>query len=99
MTIKWNKTAIKNLFSAIEFFENNGFYDYAEQLESDILKEISELPKRHYQYAPDRFRIANDGSFRAFVVDNYRVSFRVKPNEIQILRIRHTRRKSIFYKR
>lgn len=99
MTIKWNKTAIKNLLSVIEFIETNGFHKYAEQLETDILRVIRELPQNHSQYAIDRFRTANDGTFRAFIIDNYRVSFRVKPNEIQILRIRHTKRKPVFYKK
>jgi plasmid stabilization system protein ParE len=41
-------------------------------------------------YSLDRFKVNNDGSYRAFEKYHYRVSYRVLPNEIRILRIRHT---------
>ncbi|WP_436410334.1 type II toxin-antitoxin system RelE/ParE family toxin [Parapedobacter flavus] len=51
------------------------------------------------QYPLDRFREGNDGSYRATMVDDYRISFRVKPDQIQIIRIWHGSRKPRFYKR
>ncbi|RYE21491.1 MAG: hypothetical protein EOP42_25800 [Sphingobacteriaceae bacterium] len=35
----------------------------------------------------------NDGSFYAFEIDSYRISYRKLPDEIRILRIKHTSRK------
>lgn len=99
MTIKWNKNAVKSLIAAITFIEENGYEDYAEKLEHHILSLIKNLPKTHLQYPLDRFREANDGSYRALTVDDYRISFRVKPDQIQIIRIRHGSRKPRFYKR
>lgn len=99
MTIKWNKMAVKSLIAAITFIEENGYEDYAEKLESHILNLVKNLPERHLQYPLDRFRVANDGSYRAAIVDEYRISFRVKSDEIQIIRIRHTSRKPQSYKR
>ena len=99
MDIKWNKTALKNLISALEFLEDNQFHNYSVQFENEVIQKIKDLPNSFQQYALDQFRHQNDGSFRVFFVDSYRISFRVKPNEIQILRIRHTSRKPHLYKK
>jgi len=99
MIIKWNKVAVKSLMSAISFIEENGYESYAEKLENRILSLVKNLPENHLQYPLDRLRLANDGSYRAAIVDDYRISFRVKPTEIQVVRIRHTSRKPRYYKR
>jgi plasmid stabilization system protein ParE len=99
MTIKWNKLAVKNLLSAIEFIEELGYLEYAQKLESEILSRISELPKNYAQYPKDRFKSNNDGTYYAFIMDHYRISFRVIEEEIRIIRIRHTSRKPKYYKR
>ncbi|TDE11591.1 type II toxin-antitoxin system RelE/ParE family toxin [Dyadobacter psychrotolerans] len=92
MSIKWNKIAIKQLLNIIQFIEENDFDNYSELLENDILKKIKDLPATHSHQSPDRFKTNNDGSYRAFEIDRYRISFRVLLNEIRILQIRHTSR-------
>ena len=93
MKIKWSKIAVNNLISAIDYLEKMGYYKYAGKLENEILNAIQKLPRTHLLYELDRFRFKNDSSFKAFVIDKYRISFRVKSSEIHILRIRHTSRK------
>lgn len=44
-------------------------------------------------YEKDAQKINNDGSFRAYYVYNYKNSYRITDDEIQILRVRHTSRK------
>lgn len=99
MKIKWNKTALKNLIAALEFFEENNSFDYSLRFENELIEKIKDLPNSFQQYTLDKFRFENDGSYRVLFIDSYRISFRVKPNEIQILRIRHTSRKPILYKK
>ena len=41
-------------------------------------------------YAPDKYRINNDGSFRAYELHRYRIAYRLTEKEIIILRVRHT---------
>ena len=50
----------------------------------DILETLTEI------YELDNQKNANDGSFRAYYVFNYKVSHRIIDEEIQILRVRHT---------
>ena len=93
MKIKWSKTALNNLMAAIDYLEQKGYYKYAAELENEILKTIQELPRTYLQYENDRFKFNNDSTFKAFIIDKYRVSFRVILSEIHILRVRHTSRK------
>jgi plasmid stabilization system protein ParE len=93
MNIKWSKTALNNLMAALEYLEQKGYYKYAAKLENEILKTIQALPRTHLHYENDRFKLNNDSTFKAFIIDKYRLSFRVILSEIHILRIRHTSRK------
>lgn len=55
MTIKWNKTAVKNIITAIEFIEENGYPDYAEKPESEILTRINTLSEDSLHYLSGSF--------------------------------------------
>ncbi len=93
MPIKWSKAAVQQLLDAIRFIEENDFHSYAEELERDILSRIRNLPQHPTIYPLDKYRRNKDGTYHAFEVDQYRVSYRNKKNEIRIVRIRHTSRK------
>lgn len=97
MRIKWNKSAVQQLLDAIRFIEENGFYSYAEELEKEILSRIRNIPQNPVIYPIDKYRRNNDGSYRAFEVDQYRVSYRSKDDEVRIVRIRHTSRRTKKY--
>lgn len=38
----------------------------------------------------DKYKINNNGNYRAFELHRYRISYLVKENEVVIVRIRHT---------
>jgi plasmid stabilization system protein ParE len=95
MVVKWNKIAIKQLFDAVDFIEEAGFQGYAESLEKEILLKIRNLPGNSNLYPLDKYRKNNDGSYYAFEVENYRISYRLRKQEIRIVRIRHTSRKPL----
>ncbi|UKT64059.1 type II toxin-antitoxin system RelE/ParE family toxin [Pedobacter mucosus] len=93
MKIKWSKLAVKHLLEIIQYLEDNEQFDYAEKIEIQILSKIKALPSKENIFQADRLKINNDGSFQAFEIDNYRISFRTIRSEIRILRIRHTGRR------
>ena len=93
MEVKWNKLAVKQLMDAIQYLEENELIDYAEKVEKDILSKIKALTKNFALYQLDRLKRNNDGSFHAFEINHYRISYRKLPKEIRILRIRHTSRR------
>lgn len=55
-----------------------------------ILKEIASITTDPEIYEIDKFKLENDGSYRAATVFSYRLSYRILPNYIYILRLRHT---------
>lgn len=93
MQIKWNKSAVKQLIKIIEYLESKNETIYAEHLEKEIFDQTNSLIHHKYLYQIDRIKQNNDGSFFAFEIDSYRVSYRKLPSEIRILRIRHTSRR------
>ena len=42
-------------------------------------------------YNPDKYKINNDGSYRAFEKHHYRIVYRSQKNIIRVLRVRHTK--------
>lgn len=58
-----------------------GIYDSVTILKND--NEIYEL---------DEMKISNNGSYRAYEIYNYRISYRIMSNSVNILRVRHTSR-------
>ena len=93
MKIKWNKLAVKQLMDAIQYLEENDLFDYAVKIETDILSKIEALRESYHNYQTDRLKKKNDGTFYAFEIDSYRISYRKLPKEIRILRIRHSSRR------
>lgn len=93
MKIKWNKLAVKQLLEIIQYLEDNDLVNYAEKIEIRILSKIHSLPNHLNTFQIDRLKKKNDGSFFAFEIDRYRISFRKINKEIRILRIRHSSRR------
>ncbi len=90
LQIKWNKQAIEQLDKAVEYIEQDSPAN-AEKVRQDVLLQIDSLIQRPEKFNPDKYKINNDGSFRAFELHHYRISYRLLTNEIRILRIRHTK--------
>jgi plasmid stabilization system protein ParE len=63
-------------------------------VKKEILLHLDHVKKNPWIFEEDRLKSPSDSTFRAFVVFNYRVVYRIIPDsgEIHILRIRHTSR-------
>ena len=97
MEIKWSKIAVRQLEKALDFIIKEGLAQYAAELQHDILLRIENLTDNYNIYQLDKYKTDNDGTYHAFEVDDYRISYRVINSEIRIIRIRHTSRKTIGY--
>lgn len=93
MKIKWNKLAVKQFLEIIQYLEDNDLVNYAEKIEIRILSKINSLPNHLNTFQIDRLKKNNNGSFFAFEIDRYRISFRRINKEIRILRVRHSSRR------
>lgn len=62
-----------------------------------ITASISKLAKHPERYSPDKYCLNNDGSYRAYEIDRYRIAYKISPPQIRIIRIRHTSREPLNY--
>lgn len=97
MEIKWSRPALDPLDKALNFITEKGYPSYADELEEKILARVENLVNNHDIYPADKYKKANDGTYHAFEVDEYRISYRVQNTFIKIIRIRHTSRKTRAY--
>lgn len=63
----------------------------AEKVKAKILASIQELADKPERYPKDKYRIDNDGSYRAFEIYKYRIAYHISQEQITIIMIRHTK--------
>jgi plasmid stabilization system protein ParE len=88
-SVSWDKTALQQFIAAIEYIAKDSLQN-AEKVHSEIIQKIELLPARPEIYPPDKYKMYNDGSFRAFELHRLRVAYYIDVDIIRILRIRHT---------
>ena len=69
----------------------------AEKVKAKILASIKELVKNPERHGPDKYRLNNNGSFRAYEIYKYRITYHVSGDEIHVIRIRHTKMNPLEY--
>jgi plasmid stabilization system protein ParE len=89
MVTVWSKEAKTELHKAYLYILLNSLQN-AEMVRDDIIDATIDLAKHPEKYPLDKFKNDNDGTWRAFEKHHYRVSYRIAPNEIRIVRMRHT---------
>lgn len=87
--IRWPGIAQKQLLKAYLYILQFSLQN-AEKVKNDILSSTNKIAENPERYPPDKFKLNNDGSFRAYEIHHYRIAYQIKEKEIIILRIRHT---------
>jgi plasmid stabilization system protein ParE len=65
--------------------------DSLEKVRDKILYSIQNLIKKPEVHAPDKYKLNNDGSYRAYEVYKYRITYHLSKEQITVIRIRHTK--------
>jgi plasmid stabilization system protein ParE len=89
MVTVWSKEAKAELHKAYLYILLDSLQN-AEMVRDDIIDATIDLPKYPEKHPLDKYKKDNDGTWRAFEKYHYRISYRVMPNEIRIVRMRHT---------
>jgi plasmid stabilization system protein ParE len=89
-------SAQQTFTEAINYIRKDSF-ENAGKVKSLILKSLSGLINNPEKYPPDKYRTGNDGSYRAFEMYKFRITYHIPSTEIRVLRIRHTRMNPIIY--
>jgi len=62
----------------------------AKKVPEDLTTTVYKAAGNPELHGPDKYKIDNDGSYRAFEKHRYRISYRFSKNIIRVLRVRHT---------
>lgn len=81
--VRWSKPAKEQFAEAIEYILNDSVQN-AEKFEKKLWNAIKKAVVFPESCAPDKHKTDNDGSYRAFVVYRYRVSYRIQRRDKNI---------------
>ncbi len=94
----WSKPALKQVEQIHKrLFEESKSLRVADDIIQKIFDSTDILENHPELYGLDRFKLNNDGTYHAFEIFSYRISYRVYKNTIRILRVRHTSREPLQY--
>lgn len=95
-SIVWSKSAEDSFFNHLRYIEADSPTS-AEKVARELIIVIDDLITNPEKFPPDRFKMANDGSYRAFEKFSLRVVYRFTKTEVKILRVRHVRQEPRAY--
>lgn len=96
MVVVWNLNAKQELKRIYEYILKES-YQNAIKVQQEIIDAVLSLPEHPDKYHPDKYKTNNDGTFRSFELYHHRISYRIKNDQIRIIRIRHTSRSPLLY--
>ncbi len=94
--VRWPPVAQNQLAKAYQYILSYS-YQNAEGVKKDILESTRNLAVNPEMHPPDKYKKNNDGSFRAYELHHYRITYRLTEKEIIIVRVRHTNMKPKVY--
>ena len=95
-TLRWNKVAINQFQALIEYIAQESPAN-AEKVAHEVLNQIERLRTYPYIHTPDKYKLNNDGNYRAFELHKFRVAYYASSKEVRILRVRHTSQEPKLY--
>lgn len=91
-----DKEAKKSLRDAYNYIRKESVQN-AEKVKGMILESIKELIKNPEIHNPDKYWNGNEGSYRAYEIYKYRITYHISPAEIRVIRIRHSKMNPLKY--
>lgn len=77
--------------ACIEYISKDSPKNAVNVLEDIVTAVNKAIPNPEF-YSADKYKVNNDGSYRAFEKHHYRIVYRFTGNIIRVLRVRHTGR-------
>jgi plasmid stabilization system protein ParE len=89
--IDWSRQALLQFNKAILYIAADSLQN-AEKVHAEILEKIEGIVVSPERYPPDKYKLQNNGAYRAFELHRLRVAYYIGDDVIRILRVRHTSR-------
>ncbi len=87
--IAWSKRATRQFNAVIEYIRKDSDQN-ADKVKERILSKINELANDKTVHRKDPYKKNNDGNYLYFEILKYRIVYYATPNEVYIIRVRHT---------
>lgn len=94
--IIWRKSALLYLEKAVDYVRENSPQN-ADLVANAILATIEKAARFPEHFPPDKYKHNNSGSFRAFEIYSFRISFYCDEEILRIVRVRHTKQNPLNY--
>jgi addiction module RelE/StbE family toxin len=94
--VVWTKRSLKQLKKAYEYISKSSPKNAAKVI-AEIAEAVHKATPNPEIYNPDKYKIDNDGSYRALEKHHYRVVYRFTRKTIRVLRVRHTSMEPLEY--
>jgi len=88
--VVWTKRSLLQIKAAYKYIFKDSPQN-AGKVVNDITKAVSKAVPNPEFYGPDKYKINNDGTYRAFEKHSYRISYKITKMTIVVLRVRHTK--------
>lgn len=89
LEVNWSNIALSQMGQICKYISKDSLKN-AEKVRSDIFACTRSLSTYPEKYPLDKFKLDNDGTYRAFERHHLRIIYRVRAMEVKILRVRLT---------
>jgi plasmid stabilization system protein ParE len=96
MVVVWSRSAQSQLKLAYNYIKEES-HQNAKKVTDEIIDITISLMTRSEIYPLDKYKSGNDGTYRAFELHRYRITYRVLQDFILIVRMRHTSRSPLSF--
>lgn len=91
MVVIRSDVAKNQLNAAHEYIKQDSLQN-AKKVIAEIVNAIIALASNPERHLLDKYKLTNDGTYRAFELYRYRISYKISIDTIRIVRMRHTSR-------
>lgn len=89
--VVWTKRSQLHMKQAFEYISKDSPQNAVNVMQDIVAALNKAIPNAEF-YNADKYKVNNDGSYRAFEKLHYRIAYRFSGNVIRVLRVRHTGR-------
>ena len=94
--ILWATRARKQYVNILAYISSDSLQN-AIAFDNDLKEKLNRVSRFPEMCPIDQYKISNDGNYRSLLLFHYRISYVIRKDEIEILRIRHTSMKPKHY--